>query len=101
MAASMDPGDSPDRGWDAGAVLVGRAQGVTTHQLRVGGTAHLGGRADRALAHEGKQLVADGGRGDRGRGPGGVPDLDVPGAYVAWFIAAGASPPHRKSTITS
>src|ERR1022692_2418712 len=52
------------------------------HQLRVGGTAHLGGRDGLAVTHERKQLVAEGGRVDRGRGPRGAPDLDVPGAYV-------------------
>src|SRR6266566_3224415 len=41
------------------------------HQLRVGGTAHLGGRGGQAVTHERQQLVAEGGRGDRGRGPGG------------------------------
>jgi hypothetical protein len=54
-----------------------------THQLRVSGTAHLVGRADRALTDKRKQLVADGGRRDRGRGPRGTPDLDVPRAYVS------------------
>ena len=51
-----------------------------THQLRVGRTAHLVGRADHALTDGRKQLVADGGRADAGRGPRGAPDLDVPGA---------------------
>src|SRR5579862_23786 len=49
-----------------------------THQLRVAGAAHLGGRGGHTLTHQGDHLVAQSGRADHRPGPSGAPDLDVP-----------------------
>jgi hypothetical protein len=69
------------------------------HQVRVGGTARLGGRGGLAVTYEREQLVAEGGRVDRGRGSRGAPDLDIPGACETetgrsrWRDRAGSGPP--------
>jgi hypothetical protein len=44
------------------------------------------------VTHDRKQLVAEGGRDDCGRGPGGAPDLDVLGAYVGIVYRIGGQP---------
>ena len=67
--------------------------GGVMHQLRVGGTAHLGGRGGQPVTHERQQLVADDGRGDRGRGPPlELPTWTYRAPTLAWLQGSGSCP---------
>ena len=56
-----------------------------THQLRVGGTAHLGGRAGLAVTHEREQLVAKAGALIVDVGPAELPTWMYRAPRLAWF----------------